>query len=221
MRSYVCAQCHVEYYFAPPSKTYVTFPWKNGLTIDDMDKYYSEINFSDWTNSETKTPTVKMQHPDFELYSTGIHARSGVACADCHMPYTRVGATKVSSHWVNTPLAHVETSCLTCHRESEETMRQRVLTIQDTTFTQMKRAESALVAAMDGIKAAMAAGVPDGKLAEARDLHRRAQMRWDFISAENSMGFHSPQEAARVLGDSIDFARQAQLSAQRALLEKQ
>jgi nitrite reductase (cytochrome c-552) len=227
MRTYVCAQCHVEYYFAtssadPSKKTYVTFPWKNGLTVDDMDKYYKDIgNFSDWTNSETKTPTVKMQHPDFELYSTGIHAKSGVACADCHMPYTRVGATKVSSHWVNTPLMHIDTSCLTCHRESEAEMRQRVLTIQDTTFSQMTRAETALLAAMDGIKAAMAAGVPDEKLAEARDLHRKAQMRWDFISAENSMGFHSPQEAARVLGDSIDLARQAQLSAQRALLEKQ
>jgi nitrite reductase (cytochrome c-552) len=121
---------------------------------------------------------------------------------------------------VDSPLLHINTSCLTCHRESEETMRQRVLTIQDATYGQMQRAESALLAAMDGIKAAMAAGVPDSKLAEARDLHRRAQMRWDFISAENSMGFHSPQEAARVLGDATDLARQAQLSAQKALLEK-
>ena len=220
MRTYVCAQCHVEYYFAPPSKTYVTFPWKNGLSVDSIDKYYADIGFSDWTHGETKAPMIKMQHPDFELFSSGVHARAGVACADCHMPYTRVGAVKVSSHWVDSPLAHVETSCLTCHRESEEAMRQRVLTIQDTTYTQMQRAETALLAAMDEIKAAMAAGVPDSGLAEARDLHRRAQLRWDFIAAENSMGFHSPQEAARVLGDSTDLARQAQLSAQRARLEK-
>ena len=215
MRSYVCAQCHAEYYFRGPNKT-VVFPWKNGLTADDVDRYYQEIAFADWTHDETKAPMIKIQHPDFELYSTGIHARSGVACADCHMPYTRVGATKVSSHWVNSPLLHVNTSCLTCHRESEEEMRARVLAIQDTTYGQMQHAEVALLAAMDQIKAAMQAGAPDEKLTEARTLHRRAQMRWDFVNAENSMGFHSPQEAARVLADATDLARQAELSAYRA-----
>jgi nitrite reductase (cytochrome c-552) len=129
-----------------------------------------------------------------------------------------MGAAKVSSHWVNTPLAHINTSCLTCHRQTEEEMRQRVLTIQDRTFEQMNHAESALLAAMDGIKMAMQAGVADEGLAEARGLHRRAQLRWDFISAENSMGFHSPQEAVRILGGAIDFARQAELAAYRALL---
>jgi len=219
MRTYVCAQCHVEYYFGGPNKA-VTFPWRNGLAIEQIEQYYDEINFSDWTHAETKAPLIKAQHPEFELYSSGVHARSGVACADCHMPYTRVGAAKVSSHWVNTPLAHINTSCTTCHgQQSEETMRQRVFAIQDRTFAQLKHAEAALVAAMDGIKAAMDAGVPDDKLAEARRLHRRAHLRWDFISAENSMGFHSPQEAVRILGDATDYARQAELSAYKALIE--
>ncbi len=218
MRVYVCAQCHVEYWFRGPNKT-VVFPWKYGFTADDMEKYYDEINFSDWVHEETKAPMIKMQHPDFELWSTGVHARAGVGCPDCHMPYTRVGAAKVSSHWVNTPLAHVNTSCVTCHRQSEEEMRNRVLQVQDRTYSQMKHAEAALLAAMDGIVAAQKAGVPDDKLAEARNFHRRAQMRWDYISAENSMGFHSSQEAVRVLGDATDFARQAQLAAYRALIE--
>jgi nitrite reductase (cytochrome c-552) len=217
MRSYVCAQCHVEYYFRGPNKT-VVFPWAKGLVIENIEAYYNEISFSDWDHAETKTPMIKMQHPDFELFSTGIHARSGVACADCHMPYTRVGAIKVSSHWVNTPLAHLNTSCLTCHRQSEAEMRQRVITVQDTTHSEMKRAEDALIAAIDGMKEAAQAGVPDAKLAEARKLHRAAQMRWDFISAENSMGFHSPQEAVRILGDAIDLARQAQLAAFREIM---
>ncbi|MBI3979810.1 MAG: ammonia-forming cytochrome c nitrite reductase subunit c552 [Chloroflexi bacterium] len=220
MRTYVCAQCHVEYYFRPPNNT-VVFPWRYGLTIEDIERYYQEIQFSDWTHGETRAAMVKMQHPEFELYSTGVHARAGVACADCHMPYTRVGAAKISSHWVNTPLAHVNTSCLTCHRQSEEEMRQRVLTIQDRTYGQMKHAETALIAAMDTITTAMRAGVTDDKLAEARALHRRAQMRWDFISAENSMGFHSPQEAVRILGDATDLARQAQLAAYQAMIPPQ
>ena len=41
--------------------------------------------------------------------------------------------------------------------------------------------------------------------------------RWlDFVAAENSMGFHAPQELARILGESIDFARQGQLEADRS-----
>lgn len=219
MRSYVCAQCHVEYYFRGENKT-LTFPWAKGLTIEDIERYYDEAGFSDWTHAETGAPMIKMQHPEFELYSTSVHARSGVACADCHMPYTRVGAVKVSSHWVNTPLAHIDTSCLTCHRQSAEEMRQRVLAIQDRTYEQMQSAETALIAAIDAIRAAIDAGVADEDLAEARQLHRRAQLRWDFLSAENSMGFHSPQESVRVLGQATDLARQAELSAYRALLER-
>jgi hypothetical protein len=33
-------------------------------------------------------------------------------------------------------------------------------------------------------------------------LQRKAQWRIDFIAAENSMGFHAPQEAARILGEA-------------------
>ncbi|MHB1131248.1 MAG: ammonia-forming cytochrome c nitrite reductase subunit c552 [Chloroflexota bacterium] len=217
MRLYVCGQCHVEYYFQGQNKA-VVYPWQNGLTIDDVEKYYDDLKFSDWQHEESKAPMIKAQHPEFELFSTSIHARAGVACPDCHMPYTRTGAVKVSSHWVNTPLAHLNTSCLTCHRQSEEEMRGRVLQIQDRTYAEMVRAEGAIVAAIDAIKAAMAAGVPDDRLAEARNLHRRAQLRWDFISAENSMGFHSSQEAARILAAAIDYARQAELAAVQARL---
>jgi nitrite reductase (cytochrome c-552) len=220
MRTYVCAQCHVEYYFRGDRKT-VVFPWSKGTSIENIEAYYDEAKFSDWTHPDTNTPMIKMQHPDFELFSSGVHARSGVSCADCHMPYTRVGAAKVSSHWVNTPLAHVEVSCLTCHKQSEAEMKARVRVIQDRTYSSMTHAEKALISAIDGIKAAQAAGVTDAKLADARALHRRAQMRWDFISAESSMGFHSPQEAVRILGDATDFARQAELSAYKALVEKQ
>ena len=219
MRTYVCAQCHVEYYFRGTNKT-VVFPWKNGLTVDNIEQYYKDNGtFSDWSHAVTGAPMLKMQHPEFELYSTGVHASAGVACADCHMPYRREGAVKVTDHWLNTPLTKITTACATCHRASEEEMRQRVFTIQDRTYAQMKHAEEALVAAIAGIKEARDAGVPEGQLEKARELHRRSQMRWDFISAENSMGFHSPQEAVRVLGDATDYARQAQLEAYRALIQ--
>ncbi len=216
MRTYVCAQCHVEYYFKGPGK-YLTFPWARGLRIEDIETYYDESGFKDWEHAETKAPLVKMQHSEFELWSSGIHARSGVSCADCHMPYKKEGAVKVTDHWIRTPLANPINACGGCHRLPESELRARVLEVQDRTFELLNRAGKALIDAQDAVVAAMVAGVPDAGLAEARALHRRAFMRWDFLSAENSMGFHSPQEAARVLGDSIDLARQCQISAIRAL----
>ena len=53
----------------------------------------------------------------------------------------------------------------------------------------------------------------DEQLKPALELQRKAQWRLDFIAAENSMGFHAPQEAARVLGEAADYARQGQIAA--------
>ncbi len=164
---------------------------------------------------------LKMQHPEFEMWSTGIHARSGVACADCHMPYMREGGVKISDHWVRSPLTNLNASCQTCHKWPEEELRGRVLEIQDKTASLLRRTETAIISAIDAIVAAKEAGATDEDLAEALQLHRAAQMRWDFISSENSTGFHSPQESARVLADSINLARQAELEAFKVLTAKQ
>ncbi len=214
MRSYVCNQCHVEYYFKGDNKV-LTFPWANGKRIEDIEKYYDDAGFKDWTHKETNAPMLKMQHPETELFSTGIHARTGVACADCHMPYVREGAIKVSDHWLRSPLNNLNQACGTCHKQDEQELKDRVLTIQNNTAELLRSSEAALGDAMDAIVAAQNAGATDAQLEEARYLHRRASMRWDFIASENSTGFHSPQEAARVLANSIDFARQAQIAAER------
>jgi nitrite reductase (cytochrome c-552) len=214
MRTYVCAQCHVEYYFEGENKV-LTFPWDNGLNIDQIDAYYTEEGFNDWTHAETNSPMIKIQHPEYELWSTGLHATSGVACADCHMPYVRDGAVKVSDHHLRSPLTNLANACQTCHQQDEETLRQRVLTIQNRTAELLRLSEEALLDAIDAIAAAQAAGATDEQLEAARYLHRRASLRWDFISSENSTGFHSPQESARVLAMAIDLARQAQLEAER------
>lgn len=214
MRTYVCAQCHVEYYFAGDNKI-LTFPWSNGLNIDDIDKYYADLKFKDFANKETGAPMIKIQHPEYELYSSGLHAKSGVACADCHMPYQREGAIKVSDHWVRSPLTNVRASCGQCHKQDDAELKQRIVDIQDTTASLLRRTEDALTAAMDAIVAAKNAGATDEQLTNPRDLIRKAQMRWDFVFSENSTGFHSPQEAARILGEAIDYARQAQIEAEK------
>jgi nitrite reductase (cytochrome c-552) len=215
MRSYVCGQCHVEYYFAAPHKL-VTYPWAKGLKVEEIESYYDEVKFSDWKHAETGAEVLKAQHPEFEMWSQGIHARSGVACADCHMPYMRSGAVKISDHHVRSPLLNIERACLGCHPFPAQEMKARVEIIQDRNAKLLGRAEDALVALYDDVKAARAAGAGDGQLGEAFRLQRRAQWRVDFVNAENSMGFHAPQEAARILAEAIDYARQGQLAVRRA-----
>ncbi|MCZ6750687.1 MAG: ammonia-forming cytochrome c nitrite reductase subunit c552 [Acidobacteria bacterium] len=214
MRSFVCGQCHVEYYFAGDNKR-VTYPWANGLKVEEIEAYYDEIGFSDWTHAETGAPLLKAQHPEFELWNQGIHARSGVACADCHMPYQREGALKVSDHHVRSPLLNIERACLTCHPFPATEMKARAEAIQQRNAKLLVRAEEALIALFDEVQEARAEGATDSQLDEALRLHRKAQFRADFINAENSMGFHAPQEAARILGEAIDYARQGQLAALR------
>ncbi len=214
MRSFVCGQCHVEYYFAGDNKL-VTYPWANGLKVEEIEAYYDEIGFSDWTHAETGAPLLKAQHPEFELWNQGIHARSGVACADCHMPYQREGALKVSDHHVRSPLLNIERACLTCHPFPATEMMARAEAIQQRNANLLVRAEEALIALYDEVQEARAEGATDSQLDDALQLHRKAQFRADFINAENSMGFHAPQEAARILGEAIDYARQGQLAAAR------
>lgn len=210
MRSMSCAQCHVEYYFKGDEKR-LTFPWHNGLKAEQMEKYYDEVKWKDWSHADAGTGVIKAQHPEFELWSQGIHARSGVSCADCHMPYKREGAMKFSDHQIKTPLADVARSCQTCHQYTEGEILARVDTIQKRTKAQLDRAEIAVVDLIKAIQEAKSAGVTDEQLASARALHRKAQWRADLLNAENSMGFHAPEESLRLLGEAIDFARQGQV----------
>jgi nitrite reductase (cytochrome c-552) len=219
MRSYVCGQCHVEYYCGSSMK--LTFPWGNGLKVEEVEKFWDDTTFSDgnqffdYKHKETGALILKAQHPEFELWSQGIHARSGVGCADCHMPYMRDGASKISDHWVRSPLLNINRACQTCHRFSEEEIQQRVDGIQQRNFDLLQRAGAALMEQLDAINAAREKGASDEQLQEALDLQRKAQWRLDFIAAENSMGFHAPQEAARILGEAIDYAWQGTTAAMK------
>ncbi len=211
MRSFVCGQCHVEYYFAGPEKRLV-YPWINGLKVEDMLEYYVAVDFKDWTHAESGAPVLKAQHPEFELWNQGIHARAGVACADCHMPYMRVGAMKISDHHVRSPLLNVNRACQTCHNAPEQELLDRAHRIQSTTHRLRGLALDAVIDLIGDIAAAQKAGKSDEQLAAARKFQRHAQFMVDFIEAENSMGFHAPQEAARILGEAIDLARKGQMS---------
>jgi nitrite reductase (cytochrome c-552) len=211
MRSFVCGQCHVEYYFKGEGKL-LTYPWHKGLKAEQMESHYDEEKFADWTHEVTKAPMLKAQHPEFETWNQGIHARSGVACADCHMPYVREGAVKVSDHHVRSPLLNIARACQTCHRYPEKELLARAEGIQDRTKALLDRAEDAVVELIVALREAQKKGVAADRLEEARKMHRRSQWRVDLISSENSMGFHAAQECARVLAEAIDYARQGQLA---------
>jgi len=222
MRSFACAQCHVEYYCA--NKVTMFFPWGNGLKVEQIETYYNNFKFPDghrffdFKHAETGAEIIKAQHPEFETWSQGVHARSGVACADCHMPYKREGALKVSDHWVRSPMLNVARACQVCHPFPEEELQARVSTIQNRHYKLMERAGQAMVNMLDEVAAAKKAGVGEQQLQPILELQRKAQWRLDFSNAENSMGFHADQEGARILGESIDYFRQAQILAQQLRL---
>ncbi|WP_254507329.1 ammonia-forming cytochrome c nitrite reductase subunit c552 [Anatilimnocola floriformis] len=220
MGSFVCGQCHVEYYCS--SKMPLEFPWSKGLKVQQIEEHWNNTKFPegerfyDYKHAETGAEILKAQHPEFELWSQGIHARSGVSCADCHMPYQRDGATKVSDHWVRSPLLNINRACQTCHHFPEEEMKSRVDAIQQRNFDLLQRGAAALMDQLDAITAAKKNGATAEQLKDSLELQRQAQWRLDFIAAENSMGFHAPQEAARVLAEAADLARQGQIAAIKA-----
>ena len=215
MRTYVCGQCHVEYYFKGPEKR-LTYPWRDGIKGDEILAYYEKEGFSDWTHAETGAKTLKAQHPEFEMYNQGIHARSGVACADCHMPYQREGSQKVSDHWVRSPLLNINRACQTCHKWPEEELKARVETLQGRVFDLRNRAMDALMSLIADTKAARDKGASEAQLEQARAHQRQSQFLLDFVEAENSVGFHAPEEAERLLAISIDYSRQGQIALLRA-----
>lgn len=220
MRSYVCAQCHSEYYFEPGSNR-VVFPWDNGLTPEAMYTYYSTKpnGFEkDWVHARSKAPMLKAQHPDYEEWSGGVHAQSGVSCADCHMPYMRQDGQKYTSHHVTSPLQNVRSSCLTCHKQDEAWAVAQVKMIQDSVFAMQQRAGQNVARAHDAIaKAAATPGVQEAQLAEARELIRQAQWHWDYVAAANGMGFHNPVQSQHSLGTALDLSYKAIEKANQAI----
>jgi len=220
MRTYVCAQCHVEYYFAPPNKT-LTFPWADGADINDVWTYYTEfkmpdesVGFTDFTHADTGAGVVKAQHPEFEAWYQGVHAAKGVACADCHMPYVREGGQKVSNHHIASPMADPSGSCGTCHPGSTVQLEGRVTSIQNTFKDSRNRTLDAVVSLIADIGAAKDDPAMEDRVALARQYQNFANFYVDYAYSENSYGFHAPDYFQRILNQSLNAAREGQ----RALL---
>ncbi len=216
MRSLVCAQCHVEYYFQGDSK-YLTFPWDGGMTVETMEAYFDNANYADWTHTLSRAPMLKAQHPDYELFLMGPHAQRGLSCADCHMPYKAEGGIKYSDHQIVSPLKNISSTCQTCHRDSEDNLRNYVYEYQDKALEIRNRIETELTKAHIMAKTAWDNGATDAQMQQALQLIRQAQWRWDFAVASHGGSFHAPVETQRILAHSLDRSMQAQLELQKTL----
>jgi nitrite reductase (cytochrome c-552) len=214
MRSYVCAQCHVTYYFHGPEKR-LTFPWPNGLQVQQIVASENQDNVKEWVHKDTGAPMMKARHPEFETWSQGIHARSGVACADCHMPYMREGGQKISDHNVRSPLLNINRACQTCHRWPEQELKDRVEQIQTRFYDTRQIAMDALMDLIKDIKTAKDAGATDDELKNAWQAQRTCGFYIDFLVSENSMGFHADQYSVMSFAQAINICRQGQLTLRR------
>jgi nitrite reductase (cytochrome c-552) len=220
MRSLVCAQCHVEYYFNPgkvENVDYLTFPWENGLSAEAMEEYYDNISFSDWVHAFSRAPMLKAQHPDYEIYMSGVHADRGVSCADCHMPYMNEGGQKFTNHHVQSPLNNVANSCQICHREETEELIKNVYERQDRIMEIRSKLEELLVRAHVEAQKAWELGASKEQMKDILTHIRHAQWRWDFVAASHGGSFHSPVETARIIGKGIDVAQEARVKLARLL----
>ncbi len=224
MRTLVCAQCHVEYYFThkdngPAARP--VFPWDKGKNPEDMYQYYKNHGpkngpFADWVHPASKTPMIKMQHPEYETFIDGPHGAAGVSCADCHMAYQKVDGQKISSHWWTAPLKDPNmTACRKCHADkSPEYLKQRVIYTQKKTYDQLIKAQDISVKAHEAVRLANdytgeKAPDYDALMQEAREMVRKGQLFWDYVSAENSVGFHNPAKALDTLMTSMECSQKA------------
>ena len=224
MRSLVCAQCHVEYYFdkkrpGAEGSAYLTLPWDKGMSVENMEEYYDAINFKDWTHKLSKAPMLKAQHPGYEVYLTGIHAERGVSCADCHMPYMSEGGKKYTDHHIQSPLNNVENSCMVCHKEKTDQLIRDVYDNQDRTIENRDKLEELIVRAHVEAKTAWDLGANEDQMKDILMDIRHAQWRWDYAAASHGGSFHSPVETGRVIATGITTAQEGRIKLARLLME--
>lgn len=209
-----CAQCHVEYNCNPgldpttgkrigfeDARTNY-FPWVN---VFDIKKAYDDLQFRDFKHAVTGAALIKVQHPETEVFWQSRHEQAGVQCTDCHMPKLhRPDGTTFTSHWQTSPRRYLKETCLRCHSDwSEADATYRIDAIQEYTRGKIRKAEFWLARLIDTFDTAARAGVAEQVLQAARAQHDTAHVLWEWWTAENSDGFHHPEQAREALGQSI------------------
>nr|WP_288331177.1 ammonia-forming cytochrome c nitrite reductase [uncultured Prevotella sp.] len=211
MRSLVCAQCHTEYYFEKDNNQYLKFPQDRGLTCEDAEAYYDSLGFYDYIHPLSKAKILKAQHPGYEMFKQGIHGQRGLSCADCHMPYMQEGGIKYTDHHVQSPLAKIDRTCQTCHRQDAETLRQNVYERQKKVYDFAVKVNHELALAHLEAEFAWKKGATEAEMTKTLDDIRKSQWRWDYSLASHGAAFHAPQEVMRLLANAMTYAKDARL----------
>ncbi len=211
MRSLVCAQCHTEYYFEKDNNQYLKFPQDRGLTCEDAEAYYDSLGFYDYIHPLSKAKILKAQHPGYEMFKQGIHGQRGLSCADCHMPYMQEGGIKYTDHHVQSPLAKIDRTCQTCHRQDAATLRQNVYERQKKVYDFAVKVNHELALAHLEAEFAWKKGATEAEMTKTLDDIRKSQWRWDYSLASHGAAFHAPQEVMRLLADAMTYAKDARL----------
>jgi len=234
-RTMACAQCHMTYY-VPRTKNKkvagdVMPPWTGGkwgnipieVIAKDLFTNYKRI---EWKQKTTGFNMPYIRHPEFEVFTrNSVHFNAGLSCADCHMPYKRSGSYKISDHDVTSPLKTDLRACAQCHTESAGWLKKQVTAIQDRVVSLQIRAGYSVATCaklfeMLHKKQKSQAEKNTVLYKKAKELYMQAFIRLNFISAENSTGFHNPTEATRVLGDSVAFAGKSEALLRQILTKK-
>ena len=233
-RSLTCAQCHITYYVPRTQDKKVngdvTLPWSGGkwgdISIETIIKnLLVDYQRLEWKQAVTGFDMPFIRHPEFELYTKGsTHFNAGLSCADCHMPYERVGSYKISNHDVTSPLKQDLVSCAQCHPDSADWLKEQILVTQKRTLSLMVRAGYANATAaklFEMLHKSQAAGTKFDQniYAKAKESYMQGFLRLNFVAAENSVGFHNATESARILGDSLAYASKTEIMLRQMLVK--
>jgi formate-dependent nitrite reductase cytochrome c552 subunit len=227
----LCAQCHVEYNcnpgFDPKTGAAITmedrrtnyFPWVN---VFDIQKKYAEIGFKDFKHGVTGAPLTKLQHPETETFWGSRHERAGVECKDCHMPKTKdIKGKTFTYHGQRSARYMLKDTCVRCHRYwSQEEAEYEVDAIQNYIRGKMRKAEFWLGQLIETYIRAKDLGVRDEILRGVWPLHDKAHILWEWWTAENSDGFHNPQQARESLAQSVNTSQEGIKLLEKAIEEK-
>ena len=223
MRTMVCAQCHVEYYFKKTplangkTSMVVTLPWAEGTSVESIEKYYDNIEFSDWVHQISKTPMLKAQHPEYETWKTGAHGKNNVSCADCHMPYTQEGGVKYTDHKIGNPLENMDKTCMNCHRVSEKSLLANINEKRARKDELAKKALVQLSAAHLEAGKAWEVGATEAEMKSILTDIRHSQWRLDYAIASHGAFYHAPEETLRTLGTALEKAGNARIELAKVL----
>ncbi|MBI5330524.1 MAG: ammonia-forming cytochrome c nitrite reductase subunit c552 [Betaproteobacteria bacterium] len=218
----MCAQCHVEYNCGPgfdcaeKGKEYYVkmsdprtnlFTWTN--VFGYKEKMVGQYKFKDFKHAATGALLPKIQHPEMETYWGSKHEKAGVECKDCHMTKKKGANGKVTTnHQQISPRYNIKAACVSCHKEwSEDEAKYYMESVQNYVRGKMAKAEFWLAEYIDYIMKAKEAGLGADVMDKLFDLQYDANLYWEWWTAENSDGFHNPENARESLTRSIDASQ--------------